>query len=146
MTNAHDHSGAYAADSPPRPDVEGRSVGELIGQVTSDLSTLMKQELDLAKAELRHEASKAGKAGSMLGAGGVLAHLTLVFLALALMFALGNVMDLGWAALIVGVLLAIGAGVLFSVGRRKLREVNPKPEQTVETVKEDVKWARTRAS
>ena len=146
MTNAHDHGGAYAADSPPRPDVEGRSVGELIGQVTSDLSTLMRQELDLAKAELRHEASKAGKAGSMLGAGGVLAHLTLVFLALALMFALGNVMDLGWAALIVGVLLAIGAGVLFSVGRRKLREVNPKPEQTVETVKEDVKWARTRAS
>jgi len=146
VTNAHDHSGTYAADSPPRPDVEGRSVGELIGQVTSDLSMLMRQELDLAKAELRHEASKAGKAGSMLGAGGVLAHLTLVFLALALMFALGNVMDLGWAALIVGVLLAIGAGVLFSVGRRKLREVNPKPEQTVETVKEDVKWARTRAS
>lgn len=137
--------GAYATGS-ARPDVEGQSVGDLIGQVTSDLSTLMRQELDLAKAELRQEAAKAGRAGGMLGGAGVLGHLFLVFLALALMFALGNVMDLGWAALIVGVLLAIGAAVLFALGRKQLRAVNPKPEQTVETLKEDVQWARNQTS
>jgi hypothetical protein len=138
----------FEPDSQPtvRPDVEDRSVGELLGQVAGDVSTLVRQELDLAKAELRQEASKAGKAGGMLGGAGVLGHLTVAFFALALMFALGNVMDLGWAALIVGVLLAIGAAVLFSIARKRLREINPKPEQTVQTVKEDVQWARTRAS
>jgi uncharacterized membrane protein YqjE len=129
-----------------RPNVEGRSVGDLLGEVTTDLSRLMRQELELAKTEIRVEAVKAGRAGGMLGGAGVLAHLTLVFLALALMWALGNVMDLGLAALIVGALLAIGAAVLFVVGRRHLREVNPKPELTVETVKEDVRWARTQNS
>jgi hypothetical protein len=129
-----------------RPDVEGRSVGDLLGEVTGDLSKLMRQELELAKAEIRAEAVKAGRAGGLLGGAGVLAHLTLVFFALALMWALGNVMDLGWAAVIVGALLAIGAAVLFVVGRRQLREVNPKPELTVETVKEDVRWARTQNS
>jgi hypothetical protein len=129
-----------------RPDVEGRSVGDLLGEVTGDLSRLMRQELELAKTEIRAEAVKAGRAGGLLGGAGVLAHLTLVFFALALMWALGNVMDLGWAAVIVGALLAIGAAVLFVVGRRQLREVNPKPELTVETVKEDVRWARTQNS
>jgi uncharacterized membrane protein YqjE len=129
-----------------RPNVEGRSVSDLVGEVTSDLSRLMHQELELAKTEIRAEAVKAGRAGGMLGGAGVLAHLTLVFFALALMWALGNVMDLGWAALIVGALLAIGAAVLFAVGRRHLREINPKPERTVETVKEDVRWARTQNS
>jgi hypothetical protein len=142
----YDPAGIESEAQPSRPDVEDRSVGELLGQVAGDVSTLMRQELDLAKAELRQEAAKAGKAGGMLGGAGVLGHLTVAFLALALMFALGNVMDLGWAALIVGVLLGIGAAVLFSVARRRLREINPKPEQTVQTVKEDVQWARTRAS
>jgi uncharacterized membrane protein YqjE len=129
-----------------RHDVGGRSVGDLVGEVSSDLSTLMRQELQLAKTELRAEAVKAARAGGMLGGAGVLANLTLVFLALALMWALGNVMDLGWAALIVGAVLAIGAAVLFQLGRHRLREVNPKPELTIETVKEDVRWARTQSS
>ncbi len=135
----------YGAGS-SRPEVDGRSLGELVGELTGDLSRLMRQELELAKAEIRAEAVKAGRAGGMLGGAGVLAHLTLVFFAVALMWALGNVMDLGWAALVVGVLLAIGAAVLFAVGRRQLREVNPKPERTIETVKEDVRWARTQRS
>jgi hypothetical protein len=129
-----------------RPDVEGRSVGELIGEVTSDLSHLMRQELELAKAEMKVEATKAGKGAGMLGGAGVAAHLALIFVSLTLMFALGNVMDVAWAALLVTVLWAVVAAVLAAAGRQRLKEVHPKPEQTIESVKEDVQWARTQKS
>jgi uncharacterized membrane protein YqjE len=128
------------------PDVSDHSVGELFGRVAGDLSTLLRQEVDLAKAELRQEAAKAGKAGAMFGGAGVLAHLTLAFLALAAVYGLGNVMDLGWAALIVTALLGVGTAALALLGRSRMRQVNPVPERTVQTVKEDVQWARTRNS
>jgi uncharacterized membrane protein YqjE len=137
--------GSYAADT-GRPDVEGRSVGELLGEVTGDLSKLMRQEVALAKVELKEEAAKAGKAGGMLGGAGAVGYLVLVFLSLALMFALDNVMGIGWAALLTAVLLGIVAAVLFVLGRKRLKQVNPKPEQTVETLKEDVQWAKNRNS
>jgi hypothetical protein len=129
-----------------QPDVSDESVGELFGRVAGDLSTLLRQEVELAKAELRAEATKAGKAGGFFGGAGVLGHLTVAFLALAAVYGLGNVMDLGWAALIVAVLLAVGTAVLAQVGRTRLRQVNPVPERTVQTVKEDVQWVRTRNS
>lgn len=137
--------GAYTAGN-GRPDVEGRSVGELLGEVTGDLSKLMRQEVALAKVELKEEATKAGKASGVLGGAGAVGYLVLVFLSLALMFALDNVMGIGWAALLTAVLLGIVAAVLFVVGRNKLKQVNPKPEQTVETLKEDVQWAKNRNS
>ena len=137
--------GAYAADT-GRPDVEGRSVGELLGEVTSDLSKLMRQEVELAKVELKEEATKAGKASGLLGGAGAVGYLVLVFLSLALMFALDNAMGIGWAALLTAVLLGIVAAVLFVVGRNRFKQVNPKPEQTVETLKEDVQWAKNRSS
>lgn len=139
--------GSYAADPGSyRPDVEDRSVGELLGKVTSDLSTLMRQEVALAKVEMKEEAAKAGKAGGMLAGAGAVGYLVLVFLALTLMFALDAVMPMGWAALITAVVLGIIAGVLFVLGRNKLKQVNPTPEQTVETLKEDVQWAKNRNS
>jgi Putative Actinobacterial Holin-X, holin superfamily III len=117
-------------------DVGNVSVGELMGEVTRDLSTLMRQELDLAKAEVKQEVTKTGKAAGMLGAAGFAGYMVLLFASIAAWWGLANVMDQGWAALIVtGIWTVIGA-VLFAVGRRQLREVNPKPEQTVETVKE----------
>jgi uncharacterized membrane protein YqjE len=128
------------------PDVEGRSVGDLLGEVTSDLSKLMRQEVSLAKVELKEEAAKAGKAGGLLGGAGAVGYLVLIFLSLALMFALDNAMGIGWAALLTAVLLGIVAGILFVLGRSKLKQVNPKPEQTVETLKEDVQWAKNRNS
>jgi hypothetical protein len=70
----------------------------------------------------------------------------LVFLSLALMFALDQVMPIGWAAVITAVVLGIVAAVLFVLGRKQFRQVNPKPEQTVETLKEDVQWAKNRNS
>ncbi|WP_112274211.1 phage holin family protein [Lentzea terrae] len=75
-------------------------------------------------------------------AAGFAGYLTTVLLSLALVFALGAVMPLGWAALIVAALWGIAGAVLYSTGRAKLRTVNPKPERTVETLKEDAEWAK----
>jgi hypothetical protein len=122
--------------SAPRADVENMSVGDLLGNVSQDLSTLLRQELALAKAELRAEAVKAGKGAGMVGAAGFAGYMVVLFASIAVWWALANVMDEGLAALIVAVLWAIAAGVMYSTGRRKLREMNPKPERTVDTLKQ----------
>jgi hypothetical protein len=132
---------AYPTDD-HREEVEQTSVGELIGNISNDLSTLFRQEVELAKAEVKQEASKAGKAAGMLGAAGYAGHLTLVLLSFALVFALGNVMDYGWAALIVGAIWGIVAAVLFVNGRKKLKTVDPVPHRTVDTIKEDAQWLK----
>src|SRR5687768_13614185 len=118
------------------------SLGDLLGELSGDLSKLMRQELELAKAEFRQEAVKAGKATGMLAAAGFAGYLTTVLLSLALVFALGAVMPLGWAALIVAALWGVTGLVLCTTGRARLRTVNPKPERTVETLKEDAEWAK----
>ena len=114
---------------------DNASLGELLGDVTRDLSTLMRQEVELAKAELKQSATRAGKGGGMLAGAGVAGHFVLVFLSLALMFALGALMPLGWAAVIVAVIWAIIAAVLASMGRKNLKEIKGLP-QTGETLSE----------
>lgn len=125
----------------PRAD-ERESLGELVGELAQDLSRLMRQELELAKSEIRQEAKKAGKATGMLAGAGFAGYMAAVLLSLALVFALGAVMPLGWAALAVAVVWGIAGFVLYSTGRTRLRQVSPKPERTVETLKEDAEWAR----
>jgi hypothetical protein len=122
--------------------VEDESIGHLMSEVLQDVSTLFRQELALAKAELKEEASKAGKAGGMLAGGGIAGYMVAVLLSLALVFALDAVMPLGWAAVIVAVLWAIVGGVLYSVGRKRMKDVDPVPRQTVETLREDAQWVR----
>jgi hypothetical protein len=119
-----------------RPAVEGTSVGQLIGEVTKDFSTLMRQELDLAKAELKVEAKKAGQGAGMFGAAGFAGYMVLLFLSLALMWGLSNVIDTGWAGLIVAAVWAVIGAVAFVLGRNKFRQVNPKPERTVDTLQQ----------
>jgi hypothetical protein len=123
-------------------EVSETSVGELIGNISNDLSQLFRQEVELAKAELKQEASKAGKAGGMLGGAAFAGYLAVVLLSFALVFALGNVMDLGWAALIVAVIWGIIGAVLFANGRKKLKTVDPMPRRTVDTLKEDAEWLK----
>ena len=118
------------------------SVGELIGNISNDLSTLFRQEVELAKAELKQEATKAGKAAGMLGAAAFAGYLVVVLLSFALVAALSNVMDWGWAALIVAVIWAVVGAVLFVNGRKKLKTVDPTPRRTVETLKEDAQWLK----
>jgi hypothetical protein len=117
-------------------DVSNSSVGELFGQVTQDLSTLMRQELELAKAEVKQEVTKTGKAAGLLGGAGFAGYMVLLFASIAAWWGLANVMDQGWAALIVTAIWAVIGAVLYTVGRRRMQEVNPKPERTVETVRE----------
>ncbi|MFI9772982.1 phage holin family protein [Streptomyces sp. NPDC052415] len=119
-----------------------QSVGELLSQVASDLQTLFRQEVDLAKTELRQEATKAGKAAGMYGGAGFAGYMVLLFLSLAAVLGLANVMDGGWAALIVTAVWAVVAAVLYARGRARMRAVSPTPEKTVETMKENAQWAR----
>ena len=119
-----------------RSDVGSASVGELITDVSRDLSTLMRQELELAKAEVKAEVSKTGKAAGMLGGAGFAGYMVLLFLSFALWWGLANVMDQGWAALIVAVIWAAIGAVLYATGRSTLRTVHPKPERTLDTVKQ----------
>ncbi|MEU8473291.1 phage holin family protein [Streptomyces sp. NPDC029006] len=129
---------------PPRPAEHGRdrSVGELLAVVTSDVQTLFRQEIELAKTEVRQEAAKAGKAAGMYGGAGFGGYMVLLFLSLAAVLGLANVMDGGWAALIVAAVWAVVAAVLYQRGRTQMRTVEPKPERTVESLKEDAQWAR----
>ena len=118
------------------PDVANLSVGQIVGAVSNDLSTLMRQELALAKAEVRVEASKAAKGAGMLGGAGVAGWFVVLFLGNALWWALENVMDAGLAALVTAVVFGVIAGVLALLGRARLKAVDPKPERTLETVQQ----------
>jgi hypothetical protein len=147
-------SGAVRTSSPRTrdvSDVSDVSVGEIVGKVTADLSTLMRQELELAKAEIKAEVSKGGKAAGMLGGAGGAGYFAVLFLSLTIMFALAELFGEGpgahaLAALIVTVLYGIAAAVLYLRGRREMQNVSPTPTQTVETLKEDVQWAKARNS
>ncbi|WP_061296442.1 phage holin family protein [Herbidospora cretacea] len=129
--------------SPSRPEP---TLGELVGQLGGDLSTLFRQEVELAKTEIRAEATKAGKAAGMFGGAGLAGWMTAIFLSLALVWALDAVIDAGWAALIVAVLWGAAAAAMYAKARQQAREVNPVPEKTVQTLKEDAQWLRDRTS
>ena len=132
------YSGDFGTPTTPegRPDVEGVSVGQLIGEVSKDLSTLMRQELELAKAELKTEASKAGKGAGLLGAAGFAGYMLVLFLSIALWWALSHLVGHSWSALIVAILWGIIGAVAFTMGKKKFQQVNPKPERTVETLQQ----------
>ena len=124
---------------------QDQSLGELFGRVTSDLSALVRQEMQLAKVEIRQEVRTAGKAGGLLGGGAFAGYVALLFISVAIALLLGLVMPNWLAFLIVGALYGIGAAVLLSKGRKEMANVDPVPHQTVETLKEDVQWAKTQA-
>ncbi|MCR2812123.1 phage holin family protein [Microbacterium sp. zg.Y1090] len=111
------------------------SLGDLLSEVTSDISTLMRQEVALAKAELKESASRTAKGAGMLGGAGYAALMAVFFLSYALWWALGTLVGGGWSGVIVAVLWAVIAAVLYVIGRNKLKEVEGAP-QTVETLKE----------
>ena len=121
--------------TPAHAKADSTSLGDLLGEVSRDISTLMRQEVELAKAEAKESATKAGKGGGMLAGAGVAGHFVLLFLSVALWYALGELMGLGWSAVVVAVLWGIIAAVLASIGRKELKAIKGMP-QTVETVQE----------
>lgn len=119
-----------------RADVGNVSVGELLGEVTQNLSTLMRQEVELAKAEIKTEVAKAGKGAGMLGGAGFAGYMVIMFFSFAAWWGLANEIDIGLAALIVGLVWVVIGAVLFVMGRSTLRTVNPTPERTIDTAKQ----------
>lgn len=124
-----------AQESAAHVKAETTSLGDLLSEVTRDLSTLMRQEVELAKAEAKQSATRAGKGGGMLAGAGVAGHFVLLFASLALMFALGALMPLGWAALILAAIWGITTAILAAAGRKELKQVKGLP-QTGETLAE----------
>jgi uncharacterized membrane protein YqjE len=133
-----------ATSSEPRAEeLRERPVAELLKQLANETTTLVKQELELAKAEMREKAGKAGPGVGMWGAAGVTGLIALGSLTAFLILALDGAMPNWLAALIVGLVYAAIAGVLYLRGKQKVEEAgSPVPEQTVETLKEDVQWAK----
>lgn len=129
-----DRPAAGADGDPPRPGVDEPSVGDLMGRVSRDLSSLMRQELALARAELKQEARTAGRAAGGFGGAGYAASMVLLFLSLALWAALTGVPDGGWAGLVVAAVWAVLGAVAFAIGRSNLRRTHPRPDRTVDTL------------
>jgi hypothetical protein len=121
-----------------------RPIGDLLKQLSQETSTLVKQELALARAELEQQGKRAGIGAGMLGGAGVAGLLTLGALTATLIALLDTAIATWVAALIVTIAWAAVAGLLALQGRTKLKEATPPAPQTVETVKEDVQWAKTR--
>lgn len=119
-----------------------RSLGELFSELASDTSNLVRQELNLARAEITQKATAAGRDAGMIAAGGVLAHTAMLVLIAALVAGLAEFMPVWVSALLVGIVLAIAAYVLIRQGLNALKQINPKPEQTIETLKEDKEWIK----
>jgi len=130
----------------PRYEPDG-SVGELVGKVASDIGALLHTELELAKTELREEAQQFGRAAGMLGGAALVAWFAALLLSFAAAWGLAELLDSpGLGFLIVGVIDAVIAAVLFVIGRNRLREVHPVPEATIASIKEDIQWLRQQAS
>lgn len=124
-----------AAETPSERQAESTSLGDLLAEVSRDISTLMRQEVELAKAEIRETAKRAGRGAGFLGGAGVAGMLALVFLSVALWWALGYLMGNAWSAVIVAVIWGVVALVLALTGKKQIEDISGMP-QTVETVKE----------
>ena len=118
-------------------------IGELLKQLASETTTLVRQELDLAKAEMREKAGKAGPGFGMIGAAGGVALLALGALTAFFVLALDAVLPNWLAALVVAMVYGAVAALLYMRGKEKVDDAgSPAPRQTIETLKEDVEWAK----
>ena len=132
-----------AVDQRSNEDLRDRPVGDLLKQLSEDTATLVRKEVELARAEVTEKGKQAGMGAGMFGGAGIAALLALGSLTACLVALLATRMEVWIAALIVTVLWAAIAGVLALVGKSRVQEATPPVEQTVETIKEDVQWAKT---
>lgn len=128
-------------------ELRERPIGEVASQLMRDLSLLVRQEVQLAKAEMREKGRIVLPGVGMIGGAGLVALCAAGALTAFLVLALAEAMDAWLAALIVGVLLAAGAAALAWAGKQRVEEAgSPLPEQTIETVEEDVQWVKEQAT
>lgn len=123
------------------PHTDEQSLGELVASATSNLSSLMRQEVELAKVEIKRDVTAAAKGAGMLGGAGVAGLYALGFLSVGLAYALGELVPLGAGFAIVGGLYLLAAAVLALAGKSSVSKVGA-PEKTIETVKDDLAWAK----
>jgi hypothetical protein len=134
------------ADDRMHDDLRDRPIGELLKQLSQETTTLVRQELDLAKAEMAQKGKRAGLGAGMFGGAGAAALLGLGALSAAAIAALDAALPLWLSALIVAVIWLVVAGVLAMTGKTKVQQATPPvPEQAQRSVKEDVEWAKTQA-
>lgn len=138
--------GSYQSPDPTQPLEADRSLGELLARLGDDFGNLVSTQVELAKIEIREEASRAGKAAGMLSAGAAVGWAAVLILSVAVALGLAEVMPEGWAFAIVGAVHAAIAAVLLLKGRDQLQSVTPVAPVTKETIKEDVEWARQQRS
>jgi uncharacterized membrane protein YqjE len=135
-----------AGDTSSSNQLRDEPVGELLRRLSEETTTLVRQELELAKAEVSEKGKEVGVGAGMLGGAGISGLLALGALTATVILALDTAMDSWLAALIVTVVWAAVAGALALTGRGRIKDAAPAaPEQTIDTVKEDVRWAKTRA-
>jgi uncharacterized membrane protein YqjE len=134
------------ADGATTPIGGDASIGELLGRVTDDFSSLVRTHVELAKVEIKEEVTKAGNGAGMFAGAGVAGVLTLSLLSVAAAWGLAEVMPEGVAFLIVGALWGLVAAVLALRGKAELKAVNAPPPQTKQTIQEDVQWAKQQTS
>jgi hypothetical protein len=121
---------------------DGRSLGELFSELAQETSTLVRQEVNLAKTEMSQKASTAGKHLGVLAAGGALAYAGLLAILAGVIALLNDVMPLWVAALLVGIVVAIVGYLLIRKGLDALKREDFAPRETLETLKEDQQWAK----
>jgi uncharacterized membrane protein YqjE len=138
-TGATDQSGSHVVSAGVEDE---RSLGQIVGDLSNNLTALIKQELELARTELKEEAAKAGKGAGMLGGAGVAGLLALILGSFALAYLLDNWMPVELAFLIVTILWAIVGAVLAARGRKELKNANPQLPETQQTLKEDAAWVK----
>jgi len=121
-------------ETPSEQRAASTSLGELFGEVTRDLSTLIRQEMELAKAELRDSAMKAGRGAGMFGGAAYAGALAVMFLSIAAWWGLGYLIGNAWSGLVIAVVWAIVGLILFLAGRKDMKSVKGAPE-TVDSLK-----------
>jgi len=122
------------ASTPSEEKAARTSLGDLLGEVSRDISTLMRQEVELAKAELKESATRAGKGAGLMGGAAYAAMMAVLFISIAAWWGLGHLIGNGWSGLVIAVIWAVVAVILFVTGRKRLETVRGAP-QTVDSIK-----------
>lgn len=121
---------------------QDRPLGELLSDMSSKVQDLLRKEVELAKLETKEQVTRAGKAGALFGAAGVVGFVALLLLSFAAAWGLAEAIPTGLGFLAVGLLYAVVAGILVTQAKRKLKNFSPVPQQTIKTLRDDVEVAK----
>lgn len=123
---------------------EERSLSELFSELLEEVRTLVRQEADLAKAELSQKAAVAGRSIAYIAVGGAVAYAGLLAVVASIVLGVSRAISLGWSALLVGAVVAVIGGIFAMKGIGNIKRMEIAPRQTIETLKEDKEWAKKR--